>query len=1489
MSRPQMSAVLCLVVAGLLATQAHAVVITTDQGAGADAYVRSGSFGNSNSGTDAMLLLKNRGGNEQDYSRKSYARFDLSGIDLSAVSAATLNLVVDHTNLMAASGVNVFALNDLDAGEGWGETTITWNNAPANNVDNGYGVDSARATDLGDAPLPGSAPNGTPVSFASAALTNAVKADTNGSFTLILSLVTSANVSVDLASNNNTTYAEPALVLAGAGMTWDGGGGGDQAWSQGLNWTGDNPPGPGDHATFDNTAAAAAPGTVTNIVDTDFTIGSLTYKQFTQNTKYHTTQIDSGTTLAVTDALEVNNDLTIPPSTWTTTVHSTVTGAGTLQVGSTGESTAHVLVGYNSSGDDVDTGILDMGGLAAFDAHLDHMTVGADGGPAVGTVTLAASNTVNANSIVIARDKATGTVTAPTGATVTFNVGALDIGTRTIEGGTTSGTLDLGAAATVDIDATSILLGQIVGSTGSPTAGTMHLGAANTIAADSFIVGSNKSTGTVDIAAGGTLDLGTAGDRGDLFVGHKAFQTSYTSTGTLDLSAGAAFNAYVDTLGIGVVTPAADSSGDAIGTVRLPATTMIDASAIYVGYTECPIAASSASIGTGTLSLSPGDTLTIGNAGQTPAQRADLRVGFKHTTTTTGAHGILDFTGGTFNAWLGEFVIGYNDAGDTNYNTDGIATLGTSNTILADTVRIGDTKATGTVSITPGGTLTLGSATERADLLVGHNTTGSGHPSTGTLDLSDGTFNAHLDTLAIGRSLLGNGPPTGIVTLGTTNSVDVNTIAMGVRSPDTGTLTVGGGTVTVNGSVLGGAGTSTLNLDGGTMTVAGNFAVDNLLVAKDGASATLTVGGAASIGGSGTLDIARRPATSPGTSMVGTLDLSAASSVNISTDVINLAHNYSGTTANTTGILHLCPGTNTITSDSIYVGRGKGTGTVDIASGGTLNLGTAADPADLYIGYNDQNTSKDPAESHFNMADGKLIAHLDYLVIGYKAPGAADGRGVGRLTLSASTGNNVQVNSVTLGDYQASSTDYAQGILTMDGGTFDVAGDLVRGAAGTGDSRSTVEVNGGTMTVGGDLKVDTLSVGMQARTGSLTVGGGSTVQVGASGILDIARNTGTGVTSGTLDLSAANSVSLDLDELRIATIVGNVASTTTGTLRLGASNTITATTITLGRIDGGATPATTARLYLGADNTITADTLYCGRAKSNAAIQFASSGTLALGTPASPTDLYIGINDSPNTSTTATAHMDLSGGTVTAYLDELRIGVYPGPIGTGSGLGTLTIGSSPLNDIHANTVVLGDYQSSASAGSGTLRTARGTIHFAGGTFSAGSITQGAAGGGTSIAEFNWTGGALHADTFGFDLLNTGTGTLAPGASIGTTDILASYAQGADATLEIEIDGTAFDLVHVAETATLDGMLDVLFINPPPIGATFDVLVADGGIDDLGMELGSPAGSLYMYYSIVSLGGDVEAVRLHYTPEPATMALLGLPLALLARRRRRKNR
>jgi hypothetical protein len=93
--------------------------------------------------------------------------------------------------------------------------------------------------------------------------------------------------------------------------------------------------------------------------------------------------------------------------------------------------------------------------------------------------------------------------------------------------------------------------------------------------------------------------------------------------------------------------------------------------------------------------------------------------------------------------------------------------------------------------------------------------------------------------------------------------------------------------------------------------------------------------------------------------------------------------------------------------------------------------------------------------------------------------------------------------------------------------------------------------------------------------------------------------------------------------------------------------------------------------------------------------------------------------------------------------------------------------------------------------------------------------------------FNLTGGVLHAEEVGFDLLNRG-GTLAPGEGIGRTHVAGNLTLEAGA-LEIELEsGTGSDTLAVDGRLTLGGALDVKLLGGYRPKAGDRWLIADAG-------------------------------------------------------------
>ncbi|QNM98794.1 polysaccharide lyase 8 family protein [Chitinimonas koreensis] len=96
---------------------------TASLGAVADAYVRDGTYANTNYGQTATLTIKNDG---VGYARRAFLKFDLGAIAGTIVSAR-LVLAPSSVGQTTAMTHNAY----LASSDSWGETTLSWNNAPA--------------------------------------------------------------------------------------------------------------------------------------------------------------------------------------------------------------------------------------------------------------------------------------------------------------------------------------------------------------------------------------------------------------------------------------------------------------------------------------------------------------------------------------------------------------------------------------------------------------------------------------------------------------------------------------------------------------------------------------------------------------------------------------------------------------------------------------------------------------------------------------------------------------------------------------------------------------------------------------------------------------------------------------------------------------------------------------------------------------------------------------------------------------------------------------------------------------------------------------------------------------------------------------------------------------------------------------------------------------------------------------------------------------
>ncbi len=320
------------------------------------------------------------------------------------------------------------------------------------------------------------------------------------------------------------------------------------------------------------------------------------------------------------------------------------------------------------------------------------------------------------------------------------------------------------------------------------------------------------------------------------------------------------------------------------------------------------------------------------------------------------------------------------------------------------------------------------------------------------------------------------------------------------------------------------------------------------------------------------------------------------------------------------------------------------------------------------------------------------------------------------VTLQASGGSSLSftnagsalpvVTSVVGGTLTVNSPVTLATNTTMGGsGTVIMAGSI------TGTVASALTKTGtGRLDLNGATAVGDLAVGYNVNSGSIVAGSGGSLRVGNGA----GNKLYVGVTgnAGTLDVSASSNFTATVGNFYVGVNIG--AATSVGTLKLGASNTITATKIVMGGnepdSDSSSSHSAAITTVAGGITTILTPSMAVGTSKGTCNFTLGTNATLNLGAPASRTALIISRSDTWNGyNRPAIGNMNLSAGVAKLYLNSLVIGrktVGGNSTGYYTGTGTLTLGGNPANHLDisgAGSVVTIGYTSVAGfAGTGNM-------------------------------------------------------------------------------------------------------------------------------------------------------------------------------------------
>jgi len=615
-------------------------------------------------------------------------------------------------------------------------------------------------------------------------------------------------------------------------------------------------------------------------------------------------------------------------------------------------------------------------------------------------------------------------------------------------------------------------------------------------------------------------------------------------------------------------------------------------------------------------------------------------------------------------------------------------------------------------------------------------------------------------------------------------------MTMGIELENLGTLTkTGAGNLVINsvlttsGDVNVDAGTldvnsTTFNWNGGALQGAGTLDIVGVTTFSIGGSATKTLGSftlapeTLTVGGTGILDI------NGGTmNVAGLTTINSGATLKVSTATFN----PSGT-LNNNGLLDLRAGTLSLGAGGTHTGDfNTATGTVLQFTGGTHIMDSGSDtsgPGDIAFtgGTSTYSTGSTYTVSGDTGINGGDVIFNIAAATNTLTHAANILGGTGSLTTTGwtPTGGNTNINSLVLGV-----------------GYFGTISTTVAGGAAITNQGSLI-LNGGTIN-------PTLT-----NQGSILITGGSNTLSGTvnnNGLLN--------VITGTLSLAAGGTHTGDFN-----TAAGTVLQFTGGTHVMNSGS----DTSGLGDVaftGGTSTYNTGSTYFISGDTGINGgDAIFNINAVTNSLTH--GSGSFGGGSTGNITT-----STWMPTSGVTLNDIDLilaANGTNTLT----GINVNSAGTATVTNQGSLTVNGSTIGSNFTNTGIF--------IVNGSLNNLSGTA-----TQSAGNFILGA-GSDITTANLNVVGGTLTGTgTINGNVNNSG-GILAAGSSPGTLIIGGNYIQGAGATFQAELAGTAlagtdYDLLSVGGTTSLAGTLDIQLFGgyAGAIGDQFDIIQSGGAI------------------------------------------------------------